>query len=189
MALCQTPHGGWTLRTSVVSKEDWTSILYLHFVCNMRQYIDTLGIFYVNQTSVCLDPHQKWGWGWYIQTCLSPPVNILLTVPERFFFCESSLGFFALCWYVTLSCVFLATFSSPAAKRLASWFSFIGWFLVRVCVFFKFSMWCPRSGVVFNCINSWPLPFSLLFSVIIFYGRRWIDPIPPSCMVVYLVAL
>ena len=35
------------------------------------------------QTSICLDPHQKYGWGWYRQTCLSSPV---LTVPRRCFF-------------------------------------------------------------------------------------------------------
>ena len=42
---------------------------------------------------------------------------------------------------VMLSCLFCAAMLSPAGKGLASWLS---------CVL---SMWCPRSGVVLDCID------------------------------------
>ena len=51
--------------------------------------MDKLGIFHANQISMCLDPHLNLGWGWYSETCLSPPVKYLLTVPRRCLFCVS----------------------------------------------------------------------------------------------------
>ena len=41
--------------------------------------MDKLGIFHVNQTSICLDPHQKQWCGRHCQTCLSPPVKTFFT--------------------------------------------------------------------------------------------------------------
>ena len=57
------------LRYSAVHTVESLSLFYLlfisRFVFNSRWYIDKLGIFLINQTSSCLDPHQKYGWGWY----------------------------------------------------------------------------------------------------------------------------
>ena len=40
--------------------------------------------------------------GWRRETGLSPPVNILLTVPRRYFFCRSFMGFFCLVFAMPL---------------------------------------------------------------------------------------
>ena len=49
---------------------------------------------------------------------------------------------------VILSCLFCATLLPPAGRPLGT----------LVCDFFlvlcHFSIWCPGSGVVFECINS-----------------------------------
>ena len=62
---------------------------YLYFVSFL--HLDKLGIFYANQTCICLDPHRKKGCRWYRQTCLSLPVIVLLNVPRRYFFYGSFL--------------------------------------------------------------------------------------------------
>ena len=54
-------------------------------------------------------------------TSLSPPVNFLLTVPRRCFFCGSFLLFE--CVFAILSCLFLAALLSPVGKVLTSWLS------------------------------------------------------------------
>ena len=49
------------LRYSVLCTVESLSLLYLlfisWFICPRRQFMDKLGIFHANQTSVCLDPH------------------------------------------------------------------------------------------------------------------------------------
>ena len=47
---------------------------------------------------------------------------------------------------------------SPAGKGLTSWLSYV-WCIL---VFRDFPMWCSRSGVVLDCIDSLSLPSSLL---------------------------
>ena len=51
-----------------------------------------------------------------------------------------------------LSCLFIVAFWSPAGKGLTSWLSCMWSFLC----FCHFPMWCPGSGVVFDCIDSIP---------------------------------
>ena len=107
------------------------------FVCTWRWYIYKLGIFHGNQkivseydqeipqsqtadkpleSSIYLDPHQKFGWGWYCQTFLSPPVIFLLTIPRRCFFYGSFFIICVSCLSVILSCLFLAALLSPATR-------------------------------------------------------------------------
>ena len=55
---------------------------------------------------------------------LSPPVNISLTVPRRFFSFGSFLLFMfnvGVCCVVVLLCLFLAALWSPAGKGMTSW--------------------------------------------------------------------
>ena len=59
---------------------------------------------------------------------------------------------------VKMSCLFLAALWSPDGK---------GWplcsFVCDVFLYFcRFSIWCPVSGVVFDGIDSWSVPSSLL---------------------------
>ena len=61
------------------------------------------------------------------------------------------LWIFFLHLYFVLVCLFLAALWSPAGKGLTSWLSCMWCFLV----FCHFPTWCPGSGVVFDCINSW----------------------------------
>ena len=49
--------------------------------------MDKLWILLANQTSICLNSHQNLGCGWYLETSLSPPVIVLLTIPRWYFFC------------------------------------------------------------------------------------------------------
>ena len=63
---CCQPHRGWPvgfllLRYSVLFTVESLSLLYLlfisWFICSRRWWIDKLGVFLANQTSMCLDPH------------------------------------------------------------------------------------------------------------------------------------
>ena len=49
-----------------------------------------------------------------------------------------------------LGCLFLAALWSPVRKGLTSWLSVCD---VSLC-FCHFPIWCPRSGVVLDCIHS-----------------------------------
>ena len=54
--------------------------------------------------------------------------------------------------------LFIAALWSPAGKGLAAWLLFVMFNCVVVIV----SMWYPGSGVVLDCLDSWPLPPFLL---------------------------
>ena len=56
--------------------------------------------------------------------------------------------------FVMLYCLFTAALWSPIGKELTSWLSCVWLFIV----FCHFSMWCPGSGVVLECVGSWSLP-------------------------------
>ena len=60
--------------------------------------------------------------------------------------------------FVMLSFMFTAAGWSPAGKRLTYRLSYMLCFLV----FCHFHMWCPGSGVILGCIDSWSLPSYLL---------------------------
>ena len=80
------------------------------------------------------------GWGWYRQTCLSPPVFYLLNVPGWCFFCVSFLLFV---FRVILSCLSIAALWSPAGKRLTYWLSCVWCFLVFLSLSHVVSwVWC-----------------------------------------------
>ena len=57
------PVGFLLLRYSVLFTVESLFLLYLlvksRFICSRRWYIDKLGVFHANQTSMCLDPHLK----------------------------------------------------------------------------------------------------------------------------------
>ena len=59
-----------------------------------------------------------------------------------FYFCVSCLSFF------TLSCLFLI--------HTILWSPFL-----ENTDLLAFLIWCPRSGEVLDCIDSWPLPWFL----------------------------
>ena len=46
---------------------DWSPSFYLDLY--VQWFMDKLRRFHANQTYMCLDPHQNWGWGWYCETC------------------------------------------------------------------------------------------------------------------------
>ena len=60
--------------------------------------------------------------------------------------------------FVMISCLFIAALWSPAGRGLTSWLLVCDVFLC----FCHFTMWCPGSGVVLDCIDSGSLPSSLL---------------------------
>ena len=57
--------------------------------------------------------------------------------------------------------MFLVALWSPVRKELISWVSCMCCFLV----FCHFLIQCPESGVILNCIDSWSVPSSLLWSL------------------------
>ena len=114
------------------------SLLYLlfrsWFICFLRWCIDKLGVFHANQTSMCLDPHLNWGWGWRRETGLSPPVKYfywLFQVGASF---VDHLCFLCLV-FLMLSCLFIAALmlghhrlasQMPFKWHFAKW-HFTGW--------------------------------------------------------------
>ena len=71
--------------------------------------MDKLGIFYANQTYMCLDPHQNEGWGWYRETSLSIPVYFLTDHSKVVFLLWIFLCVF-LCYIVlSVSCILVVT--------------------------------------------------------------------------------
>ena len=97
------------LRYSVL----FTSFIFW-FARSRRWFMDKLGTSHANQTSMCLDPHQNWGWGWF-----KPSYRVkifLLTVPRRCFFCGSFLLF--MFHVALLSCQFITALWSPAGWPL-----------------------------------------------------------------------
>ena len=145
------------LRYSVLCTVESLSLLCLLFISWFiffwRWCIDKLGVFHANQTSMYLDPHLNWGWGWCHETCLSPPV-------KYFYWPFQGATSFVdhLCLvFLMLSCLFIATLWSPAGKGLMSWPCW--WCLLYFCYF---PMWCPGSGVVLDLVVSWSLQSFLL---------------------------
>ena len=76
-------------------------------------------------------------------------VNILLTVPRRYFFCGSFMFLFCLVFAMFCARLFICALWSPAGKGLTSWLSF-----VVSSVSLSLSHWYPGSGVVLDCIDS-----------------------------------
>ena len=128
-------------------------LIPVSFLCTRRWYIDKFGIFHANQTSMCLDPHQKYGWGWYRQTCLSPPVIFLLTVPRRCFFVDPFYHLRFLFAFVILSCLFHAALWSPAGKGLTHWL---------------FCVWCFLVFLSLSHVVSWVRYGTWLYQFLIF---------------------
>ena len=81
----------------------------------------------------------------------------LLTVPRRCFFCGSFMLFLSCFCYafvrvcLLMHCGHLLGKAWPLGSRL--------WCLI---VKLSLSHWYPGSGVVFDCIDSWSMPFFLL---------------------------
>ena len=62
--------------------------------------------------------------------------NILLTVPRRYFFCESFMLFPVFCLLCLYERLFICALWSPAGKGLTSWLSFV----VSNCEFVTFPL-------------------------------------------------
>ena len=111
-------------------------------------------VFRAGQVSVCLGLRLGWGWvwhGWALRW------GVLLTVPGRCFFCGSFVFLFCLVFAVSL-CV-----SVCVCFVVAFWgFWPLGSRLWCLAVGLSLSLWCPGSGVVLDCINSWSLRPCLL---------------------------
>ena len=69
---------------------------------------------------------------------------------------------------VVLSCLFIAALWSPAEKANL---------LALVCniflCFLHFPMWCPGSGEILDCIDSWSLPSSFVASLYVTHFIKW----------------
>ena len=93
--------------------------------------------------------------GWYRQTCLSPPTIFLPTVPRRVL----------LLWINFLICVSCHTvLSVPCSLVVTCWEGLTPWLStceVFLC-FSHFPILCPGSSVVFNSMDSWYVPSLLL---------------------------
>ena len=81
-----------------------------------------------------------------------PSRIFLLTAPRRYFFCESVLLFM---FYVCLCYAVLSSF--PFSLLIICWERtdlFVLLYVMFLCVFCHFPMWCSGSGVVLYCIDS-----------------------------------
>ena len=91
-----------------------------------------------------LDPHQNLGRGGYCETCLSPAVIFLLTIPRLCFVC----GFLVIC--VCLC----HTAMSASCIILVTWWEGAG---LLTPLYMKVFFTLPY-GVVLDYIDSWSLP-------------------------------
>ena len=85
-------------------------------------------------------------------------INILLTVPRRYFFCGSFMFCFLSCVYYVFvrACLYV-----PCSHLLGKGWP-LGSRLWCLTVSLSLSHWYPGSGVVLDCIDSWSLPTSFL---------------------------
>ena len=145
------------------------SFLYLNLYV-LRWYIDTLGIFHANQTSICRESYQNYGWGWYRQTSLNRTVLFLLTFLLWIFFVNCVLRVSVLL-SIILTCLFLAAVWSPAGKELTSWFSCVWWFLVflshsHMVTWVRCDIWNYRFlnfAIFLLCYSSWNVPKLMIY--------------------------
>ena len=113
------PVGFRLLWQSVLFTVESLSLLYLLFIswciCSRRWCMDTLGVLYANQRSMCLDPHLNWvrlaPWNWFkpssknIFTDRSKAVFLLWIICSMFVMrlaCSSMRGVFYVRWVVGL---------------------------------------------------------------------------------------
>ena len=105
------------LRYAVVCTVDSLYLFYLLFISRFgctRWYIDKLGIFHANQTSICLDPNQKYGRGEDRQICW-----ISIVISYRLFQGGASWLLVFRVFSVILSCLVLAAMCWSPADLLA----------------------------------------------------------------------
>ena len=159
LAVCQAhrglPVGFLLLPYSVLFTVESLSLLYLlvisWFICFRRWCIDKLGIFHSNQY-LCILVH-IWikGEVGAVKLAEALQLNILLTVPRRYFFCGSFMVFFpsCVCYVFVHVCLYVL------------WGHLLGkaWPLCSclwcLTVSLSLSHWYAGSGVVFYCIDSW----------------------------------
>ena len=115
------------------------------FICTRRWFMDK---FHANQTSMCLESYQNWVWGWYCETCLSPPVIFLSTVPGRCCFVDL---FRYLC-FVFVFAYYLVCFLQPCGHMMGK-----GWPLgsleCDVCLCFVTFSYCVLGQVWFLIVS------------------------------------
>ena len=126
-------------------------------------FLRKLILINANQTSMCLDPHLKSGWGWRCETGLSPPVKYFYWPFQGGtsfvdHFCYLCLVFFM------FSRLFIAALWSHAGKMLTSWLLFV----MFNCVFVPFQ--CSILGQVWYLIVS--IPDLCLLSYFENYSRQ-----------------
>ena len=123
------------------------------WVVSTRKWcIHKLGIFHANQTSMCFNSQQNLKWGWRRLNMLKPSSDFFSDRSKAsllWIFCHWCFTFV----FIIMSCLFLEPLWSPARKGLTPWLSCVWYFLVS-CVF---PICCLGSGVVLDCIESWPL--------------------------------
>ena len=75
-------------------------------------------------------------------------IMVLLTIPRRCFFVDPFCYF---CFVsVMLSCLFITAFFEVTCWERANLLALL--YVMFSCVFVTFSIWCPGSGVVLDCI-------------------------------------
>ena len=156
---------------------EWCSVSSLTFIgysCNEQRLWSDCAYAQANMSLCwshiphCWKPYALAHWSWsaseirvrlVLSNMFKPSSNFLTDCSKAlllwilYVICVSYLS-------VILSCLFLAALWPPSGKGLTSWLSCMWCFLV----FCHFPIWCPGSGVVFDCIDSLSLPSSLLLA-------------------------
>ena len=141
------------------------SLFFLLFISPLvfkwRCNIDKLGIFHANQTSICFNPHLKLGWGWYHKTSLSPPVKC-------FYWPFQDGAFLWIIFVIYVPCLscFLVCALKTCGHLLGKGYPLGSLVCDAFLCFSHFPMWCSWSGVVLDCIDSWPVSSYLLLKYI-----------------------
>ena len=162
------PVGFLMLRYSVLFTGESLSLLYLivisWFICFRRLWIDKLGVFHANQTSMpCSTSELRVGWR--CETGLSPPVKYIYWPFQD----GTSL------WIIYV--FFCLVFVMPLCASV---------YLCLMITFWKRAdLLALRAFVVLDCIDSWSLHpylhYSPLESAFLFPKRLYVTPIVEVC--------
>ena len=147
----------------------WVLIVAILICMFLRSYIEKLGVFHTNQTSICLDPPHE------LRVRLGP-LNLFKPSSKIFYWpfkdCISL-------WIICVLCVLCFSCFRVCSLLPCSHLLGKGWPLGscwRCLLYFcYFPLWYPGSGVVLECVVSWSLlSFLLSWSVSVCdFSLRW----------------
>ena len=119
-----------------------------------------------NKASICLDPYQKKGWGWYRQTCLSPPVI--------FYWVFQGGAFLWIFFVICVSCVsvILSVLSAPCSLVVNS-HVFLSLFHMMTWV--RCDIWLYRFLIFSFCLTLYTVLLFCRVHKVVCFNSAFLD--------------